>query len=99
MSKNDTTNFQDWLSAYGPETKQDAFDLYDAVTTASPCGRYDASGSDGKVFVSVPSEPKLAILGSAAKQAFMKVLDSYNPFPDMGWEGAKEYHRSMSKDD
>ena len=42
---------------------------------------------------------KLAILGDTAKQAFMKVLDTYNPYPDMGWEGAKAFHRSMAKDD
>lgn len=54
MSKNDTTNSQDWLSAYRPETKQDAFDLYDAVTTAPPCGKYDVSGGGGNVFVRVP---------------------------------------------
>lgn len=99
MSKRDTTNFQDWLTAHEPESKQDAFDLYDAVTTTSACGMYDVSGSGGNVYVRIPNEPRLAILGDEAMQAFMKVLDSYNPYPDMGWEGAKEFHRSMAKDD
>ena len=99
MSKHDTTNFQDWLSSYGPETPQDAFDLYDAFISASPCGVYEATGSGANVFIRLRGEPKLAILGNPAKQAFMELLESYNPHPEMGWEGAKAFHRSMAKDD
>jgi hypothetical protein len=60
---------------------------------------YDASGSGENVFIRLPNKPKLAILSDAAKQAFLELLDSYNPHPDMGWEGAKEFYRSMAKDD
>jgi hypothetical protein len=95
-----TADFDVWLSDSEPETNDDAFDLADAVDGESS-GIYNVQVSGGgKLFITRDGgEYTLKLLSPAAIAAFKKRIAAYNPYPDLGWDGAKVFYQGMKKND
>ncbi|KXJ55592.1 MAG: hypothetical protein AXW12_01140 [Thalassospira sp. Nap_22] len=94
-----TTDFEQWLVDNAPESHEEAFDLGDASQGTSS-GIYSVKSSEnGQLFISRDGgDDTLALVSAKAVDAFAELVKAYNPYPDLGWDGARVYHDGMKKD-
>lgn len=93
------TDFDAWLASNGPETAEEAFQLYHAVESLETNGIYTVERKGQQVFFQGCGDDLLLLASHKAVDAFRERIEAYCPDPDMGWEGSESFHREMAKDD
>jgi hypothetical protein len=94
-----TLNFEDWLANNAPGDMEAAYCLFKAASEGQSMGIYDANRKDGRTSITGPSGETLVLVSPKAHEAFLKRIEGYNLYPDLGWEGAYEFTRQMAKKD
>jgi hypothetical protein len=99
-----TSDFKLWLEENAPETEDDLYCLYRAVTDRTNMGKYAVFEMRGRTFVKCGDATPLLIANVAAKQLFLinvgKLRSKIDPTsdPDMTMEGWYDCYKSQKKD-
>lgn len=95
-----TTDFQAFLDGEDLESYEELEALYLSVRDGESNGSFDVTTKGDKTFIKGSSgDVTLSLLGTKARDAFLKKLNDYKDDPDMDIESWAAFKRNMAKDD
>ena len=93
------TDFEEWINEADPDSNEEIYALYRAVSDINQNGMYECSMNNGKYFVKGDhTENTLMLASEKAYSAFLQYMNVYFNFEGdiEGWYG---FNRAMAKDD
>lgn len=91
-----TTDFDEWLATYGPESDEEAFQLHHALEGQEDYGIYSISAKGQQLFIRVGDGDTLCLASEKARESFERRKEGFLPDTDLGWEGSEGYRRAMA---